>query len=353
MVDTEQQPAARSGVPAGIDAERVGAWIAEHHGADPGRLSYEVMSVGRSNLTYTVRCDGEPRWVLRRPPLGHTGGSAHNVAREGRIMAALKDTDVPVVNVLDIVDDANVLDVPFVFMDHCPGFPLNTPADLARIPAGQRRQTAFNLVDSLAAIHRVDIDAVGLGDLRRPGGFVERQLRRWLGQYEAITTRDLPAIREVHAELVARMPDDSQAAVGLVHGDFKPNNAIFTPAGEIAAVVDWELSAIGEVVTDLGYLVAMLYSDPNLTHIWVPSVAEGFPEKSELIARYEESAGREAAHVDYYAGFALWKLACISEGVYTRILKGQMGDTGFDPEQAGQGVEELALAGLDLITGSR
>nr|WP_272902506.1 phosphotransferase family protein [Brevibacterium daeguense] len=333
--------------PAGIDPQKVGRWIENRFGVS--EVTYSVLSIGRSNLTFTVEVDGQKRWVLRRPPLGHKGGSAHNVAREGRIMAALGPTDVPVTNVLEIVDDPEVMEVPFVFMEHCPGFPINTPEDWARIPEDRRRGTAFGMVDTLAAIHRVDVEAVGLGDLRRPGGLIERQLRRWLGQFEDITQRDIPEIREVHDVLKREMPEFSDSAIGIAHGDYKPNNMIFAPDGTINAVVDWELTAIGEVLTDLGYFIAMLTTPDELTSIWVPRPADGFPTTEELIARYEDRSGIRAENVDYYAAFAMWKLACIREGVYTRLITGQMGDLDFDPETAGAGVESLARQALAIL----
>lgn len=191
--------------PAGFDADSIGRWIEQRFGVSD--FDVEVMSVGRSNLTFTIFVDGSPRWVLRRPPLGHEGGSAHNVAREGRIMAALNDSGVPVPTVLDIVDDPKALDVPFVFMDHCPGFPINTPAEWESVPAENRRDCAFGMVDALAAIHSVDVDAVGLSDLRRPGGLIDRQLRRWIGQVEKIAMRGTPIIHEVHDALRESMPD--------------------------------------------------------------------------------------------------------------------------------------------------
>ncbi len=334
-------------VPAGLDAEKVGQWIDQKFGVS--EVSYSVLSVGRSNLTYTVNVDGAPRWVLRRPPLGHQGGSAHDVEREGRIMAALGSTEVPVPNVLEIVDDPAIMEVPFVFMDHCPGFPINTPEEWAQIPSDKHRGTAFRMIDTLAAIHSVDIDAVGLGDLRRPGNLVERQLRRWLSQFDNITQRDIPVIREVHDVLVQRMPIAENVQTGIAHGDYKPNNMIFGSDGTINAVVDWELTAIGDVLTDLGYFVAMLETPEHFTNIWVPRQDDGFPPSHELIARYEEQTGTQAQNVNYYAAFALWKLACIREGVYTRMIKGQMGDLAFDAEEAGEGVERLAEHALTML----
>ena len=333
--------------PAGFDADSIGRWIEQRFGISD--FDVEVMSVGRSNLTFTILVDGSPRWVLRRPPLGHEGGSAHNVGREGRIMAALNDSSVPVPTVLDIVDDPEVLDVPFVFMDHCPGFPINTPSEWESIPAENRRNCAFGTVDALAAIHSVDVDAVGLSDLRRPGGLIDRQLRRWIGQVEAIAMRETPMIHEVNDALREAMPDPARSPVGIAHGDFKPNNMIFAPDGSVNAVVDWELTAIGEVLTDLGYFIAMLTVPDQYTSIWVPRPDDGFPTTDELIDHYQHATGHEVHDVGYYSAFAMWKLACIREGVYTRLATGKMGDLDLDPEEAGAGVEDLARQALGLL----
>ena len=350
---TRTQQAAAASDPQGIDGPALRRWIARTQGVDPQDVGFSVLSVGRSNLTFVVTLAGAPRWVLRRPPLGHQGGSAHDVQREGRIMAALGPTDVPVPTILEIVDDPDVLEVPFVFQDHCPGFPIHAPDDLALIPAGGSvRDSMLSMVRALAAVHAVDIDAVGLGDLRRPGGFVERQLRRWLGQFEAITTRDLPVIAEVQAQLSRSIPPET--STGLVHGDVKPNNMLFDrDTGEVRAIVDWELSSIGDVVTDLGYLLSMMFVDDSLTGIWTPSVEDGSPTAEEITQTYASLTGRDTSDVPYYAAFAVWKLACIREGVYTRLKQGRMGDLDVDPEQAGASVEALAASALDILRSGR
>jgi aminoglycoside phosphotransferase (APT) family kinase protein len=341
-----------SGLPTGI-GPGVRPWVAARAGVEEAAVGFRVLSVGRSNLTFTVTLDGADRWVLRRPPLGHQGGSAHDVSREGRIMAALGPTSVPVPTILEIVDDPTVLEVPFVFQDHCDGFPIHEPADLELIPAsGSVAGSMRSMVDALAEIHRVDIDAVGLGDLRRPGGFVERQLRRWLGQYEAITTRDIPVIREAQAALSREIPPET--VTGLVHGDVKPNNMLFDrTSGEVQAVVDWELSSVGDVVTDLGYLLAMMFVPIEYTGIWTPTVEEGGLTAEQVTARYAELTGQDTSRVPYYAAFAAWKLACIREGVYTRLKQGRMGDLDLDPEETGAGVEPLAAYALDILRSGR
>lgn len=345
---TSRSQTASASAPSGI-GPGVRPWIAARVGAGESAIGFRVLSVGRSNLTFAVTLDGVDRWVLRRPPLGHAGGSAHDVSREGRIMAALGPTPVPVPTILEIVDDPDVLEVPFVFQDHCDGFPIHEPADLELIPAsGSVADSMLSLVDALAKIHSVDVDAVGLGDLRRPGGFVERQLRRWLGQYEAVTTRDIPVIAEVQAALARDIPPET--ATGLVHGDVKPNNMLFDRrTGEVQAVVDWELSSIGDVVTDLGYLLAMMFVPLEYTGIWTPTPAEGGLTAEQVVSRYAELTGQDTSRVPYYAAFAAWKLACIREGVYTRLKQGRMGDLDLDPEETGAGVEPLAAHALEIL----
>ena len=263
------------------------------------------------------------------------------------------ETTTVAVSMAELRLTPDVLEVPFVFQDHCPGFPIHAPEDLALIPAsGSVRDSMLSMVRALAAVHAVDIDAVGLGDLRRPGGFVERQLRRWLGQFEAITTRDLPVIGQVQAQLSRSIPPET--STGLVHGDVKPNNMLFDrDTGEVRAIVDWELSSIGDVVTDLGYLLSMMFVDDSLTGIWTPSVEDGSPTAEEITQTYASLTGRDTSDVPYYAAFAVWKLACIREGVYTRLKQGRMGDLDVDPEQAGASVEALAASALDILRSGR
>src|SRR5699024_7954892 len=161
--------------------------------------------------------------------------------------------------------------------------------------------------------------------------------------------RETPMIHEVHDVLLKSMPDPAGSPVGIAHGDFKPNNLIFSDSGSVNAVVDWELTAVGEVLTDLGYFIAMLTVPEVYTRVWVPTVEAGFPATDELVARYQEVSGPDVHDVGYYSAFAMWKLACIREGVYTRLATGKMGDLDLDPEVAGARVDELAQQALTLL----
>jgi aminoglycoside phosphotransferase (APT) family kinase protein len=228
----------------GIEAEAVTAWFAEHvPGARPP-LDFELIAGGRSNLTYSVTDAEGARWVLRRPPLGHVLATAHDMGREHRIISALADTDVPVPPAIGLSPDDSVNGAPFYVMGYVDG-PIVRNAEAARrLPPEQRARAAVSIVDTLAAIHAVDVDAVGLGDLGRREGYIERQLKRWQGQWEQSKTRELPAIDAVHDRLATAVPEQGPAAI--VHGDYRLDNCILDGDGNIGAVLDWELCTLGD-----------------------------------------------------------------------------------------------------------
>ena len=193
-----------------------------------------------------------------------------------------------------------------------------------------RRDVAFDLVDVLAELHLVDVDAVGLGDLAKRTGYVERQLKRWSAQWRDSTTRELPAIEEVEAGLRARIP--VQQAVTIAHGDYRFGNCLVDPAaGRLAGVLDWELCTLGDPLADVGYL-RVYWTDPgdHASRPNDPTGAGGFPSYDELLARYEARTGFDLSGIDYYVAFSSWRLAVISEGVYARYLHGAMADDGAD-----------------------
>ena len=226
--------------PEGIDAAGVGGWFAEHVPAAQAPLSYERIAGGHSNLTYRVRDAGGRSWALRRPPLGKRLGSAHDMGREHKVVSALGPTPVPVPAVVGLCADDDVNGAPFYVMDFVEGPILRGLAEAETFPdEGDRRAIGERVADTLVAIHAVDPDAVGLGDLGRKEDYVARQLHRWQGQWEKSKTRELEAIDRVHAALSARIPEQGPATI--VHGDYRLDNMILTDGGEVAAVLDWEL----------------------------------------------------------------------------------------------------------------
>lgn len=324
----------------GLNQDALTRWLVEQVPAMTPPITFSLVAGGRSNLTYRLTDANGQRWVLRRPPLGHESGTAHNVLREAFVLSAFADTDVPVPRVDARCDDTTVTGAPFYLMGFVDGFPLETAADAERITPERRRDAGFAMVDALAAIHRVDVDNTDLQTLARPGSFVQRQLRRWRAQFHAVTTRSIPMIDEVADRLAAKAPEDEHR--GFVHGDFRAGNLLFDPAGRVRAVLDWELCTVGDVRADLGWLISSWTSDTALW--WKPSPGDGFPTADELLTRYQEASGRAVPDVHYFEGFALWRLACIAEGVYTRFSGDAMAGQEIDVDTLGQRVINLVEA---------
>ncbi|OEV03203.1 phosphotransferase family protein [Streptomyces oceani] len=315
--------------PPGLDLRALGAYLERARpGLADGPLRAEVIEGGRSNLTYRVTA-GAAQWVLRRPPLGHVLATAHDMAREFRVISALGGTAVPVPETVLLCEDEEVLGAPFYVMEHMPGTPYRSAAELAPLGPERTRALVECLVDTLVALHAVRPDEVGLGDFGRPEGFLERQLRRWGKQLAASRHRELAGVDELHALLGRSLPTSGRPAV--VHGDFRLDNVLADPEGRITAVLDWEMSTLGDPLTDLGLLV--MYSEqrdaPN-SPITGARDAPGHPEPAELVARYAERSGREVSDVHWYTAFAYFKLAVILEGIHYRSTLGQTVGSGFD-----------------------
>jgi aminoglycoside phosphotransferase (APT) family kinase protein len=326
--------------PPGLDLERLAPYLERAtDGAPTGPITATVISGGRSNLTYLLS-DGARRVVVRRPPLGHVLPSAHDMAREYRVIGALSATGFPVPKPLLLCEDAEVLGAPFYLMEYVDGVVLRG-ADL--VAPEQARACGDALVDLLVRLHGVDHEAVGLGGFGRPGGYLERQVRRWYQQWERSKTRELPLLERVVARLANEIPDSSRA--GIVHGDYRLDNVMFSAdLKTILAVMDWEMATIGDPLADVGLMV--VYTDRSELAP-TPSVPEGFPSGAELAARYAAATGIDVAHLDWYIAFGNYKLAVISEGIHARYLQGKTVGAGFETfGQAVPGLIERAAATL-------
>ncbi len=332
--------------PDGIDADGVEAWFAANVPGVELPLSFERISGGRSNITYGVADAVGHRWALRRPPLGKRLASAHDMAREHRIIAALTPTDVPVPPAMGLCEDESVNGDPFYVMGFVDGPILRTRAEAEEAFPSQedRRAIGERVVDTLLAIHEVDPDQIGLGDLARKEDYVARQLRRWQGQWEKSKTREIPLVEDVHDRLAARIPEQGPATI--VHGDYRLDNMILTSSGDVAAVVDWELCTLGDPLADVGLLLVYWSEegDEFIPLFEAPTTAAGFPRRGELRDRYEQRSGRDLAQIDYYVALGLWKLAIILEGVYARYASGQYGKTDEGFEEFAKIVVRLAEA---------
>ncbi|MEW2265571.1 phosphotransferase family protein [Streptomyces sp. NPDC047853] len=315
--------------PPGLDLDRLrGLLDRERPGLVTGPLSGRLIEGGRSNLTYAVS-DGGARWVVRRPPLGHVLATAHDMKREHRVISALHPTNVPVPRTLLLCEDDEVLGAPFYVMEFVEGTPYRTADQLAPLGPERTRSAVLNLVDTLVELHAVDPAEVGLADFGRPEGFLDRQLRRWSKQLDASRNRDLAGIDELHATLGRELPDSPAPAV--VHGDYRLDNVLIGGDDEIKAILDWEMSTLGDPLTDLGLLV--MYSMPlgmPDSPVSTTAQAPGHPAPSELIERYAARSGRDVSAVAWYTAFAWFKLAVILEGIHYRYTLGQTVGRGFD-----------------------
>jgi aminoglycoside phosphotransferase (APT) family kinase protein len=328
--------------PEGIDRAGVEGWLADKVADAQPPLTFERISGGRSNLTYAVRDAGGRAWALRRPPLGKRLGSAHDMGREHKVISALGPTDVPVPPVVGLCEDESVSGAPFYVMDFVEGPVLRTKEEADAFPEAERSAIGERVVDTLVAIHAVDVDQVGLGDLGRKEDYVARQLHRWHGQWRESKTRELPVVDEVHERLSARIPEQGPATI--VHGDYRLDNMILSESGEVAAVVDWELCTLGDPLADVGLLL-VYWSQPGDEFVPLQgpaTIAPGFPTRDELKARYAERSGRDLSQIDFFVALGFWKLAVILEGVFARYAAGQYGKTDEGHEQFAKIVERLA-----------
>ena len=349
MTAESEQQDGRDG-PEGIDSERVSAWLeANVAGAEPP-FAYERIAGGRSNLTYSVSDASGRRWALRRPPMGRALGSAHDMGREHRVVSALAGTEVPVAPIAGYCTDEDVNGAPFYVMEFVEGPILRQRSDVGEFPtADDRRAIGQRVVDTLVSIHAVDPDAVGLGELGKKEDYVNRQLRRWQGQWEGSKTREVPLVEEVGRKLAARVPEQGPATI--VHGDYRLDNMILTGSGEVAAVVDWELCTLGDPLADVGLLLVYWGEEgDSLLPLFEPAtMAPGFPSRDDVKARYAERSGRDLGEIDFFVALGYWKLAVILEGVYSRYVKGQYGKPEDGFEEFGRNVTKLAEAADDAV----
>jgi len=286
----------------GVDVPSVTAWFEANVAGAQGPLEFDLIAGGHSNLTYGVTDGAGHRFVLRRPPLGHVLATAHDMSREHKIISALGPTDVPVAPALGLCTDESVNGAPFYVMDFVDGQVLRDHAAALAITPEARRNASVSIADTMAKIHAVDPDAVGLGDLGKKDGYIERQLKRWYGQYQQSKTRELPVVDQVHDALLARVPDQDRATI--VHGDYRLDNCMTDADGNVIAVLDWEICTLGDPLADVGLL--MVYwteADDDAVLLTAPTATEGFLNRQQVLDRYAEVSGRDLWHIDFYIAF--------------------------------------------------
>jgi aminoglycoside phosphotransferase (APT) family kinase protein len=329
-------------------------WLIEHIDDVRAPFTFSPIAGGHSNLTFEVTDGAGRKLVLRRPPLAAVLATAHDMVREHRVISAFGPTPVACPATLGLCTDESVNDAPFYVMDFVEGVVLHDRAITAEtLPRDQRINLSRSVIDTLAALHTADPDQIGLGDLGRRSGYLERQLRRWQGQWEKTKTRELPAMDRTYELLLEALPEEKYNTV--VHGDYRLGNMLITPeTGEVAAVLDWELCTLGDPLADLGYLLNNWAEPGEADQVAgatdFPTADGGFMSREELIDRYADRTGFEVENPDYYRAFQFWRLGAIVEGVLSRYMKGAL-DNEVDLETFRVQIDSLAGKAIELAEG--
>ncbi|QIZ38004.1 phosphotransferase family protein [Saccharopolyspora sp. ASAGF58] len=334
--------------PEGLDLAPLQRFFDAQVPSTQGPLSASLIAGGKSNLTYRLT-DGIHQWVLRRPPLGPLTPTAHDMAREYRVIAALSETDVPVAQPVALCEDPDVLGVPFAVVSYVDGLTMRSADDTQPLPVSHAQRCSHALVDTLASLHAVPHDEIGLNDFGRPSGYLERQVRRWRSQWDRVATRELPDLQQLHDALARALP--TQAGESIVHGDFRLDNTLLdhTDPGVVRAVVDWEMATLGDPLADLGLM--LVYWDPVTEPVLgvrhAIAANPGFARPDELAQRYATRSGRPVDNLGFYRALASFKLAVIAEGIHQRYLAGKTVGNGFDT--VGAAVPALLTFGLEAL----
>ncbi|MCI4065008.1 phosphotransferase family protein [Micromonospora sp. R77] len=338
--------------PKGVDLDRLAAYLAEHRPELAGPLHARLIAGGKSNLTYLLGA-GDRELVLRRPPLGHVLATAHDMAREHRVISALAPTDVPVPAAVLFCADEAVIGAPFYLMEKVDGEVYRTRQQTDPLTDGQRHDLAMAMMDTLAALHMVEPTTAGLADFGRPEGYLGRQVRRWAGQLDRSRSRDLPGIDELRDALADTVPEGANAG-RIVHGDYRLDNlmASVDPVA-VRAVLDWEMATLGDPLADLGLLLTYwsVLGDSELAE--GNPVADGigpragFPTGDELINRYAGRSDVDVGPLHWHVALGCFKLAVICEGIHYRHTLGQTLGGGFD--RIGDMVAPLVDHGLHAV----
>jgi aminoglycoside phosphotransferase (APT) family kinase protein len=325
------------------------AWLAATELALMPPVRWQRMTGGSSNLTYQLTDDEGRRCVLRRSP-DRAGHSTHDVLRESRIVEGLGGSGLPVAKVRGTCADSGVIGAPFFVMSFVEGTVLTTVEAAEATTEAYRVAVSESFVDALAVLHRIDPEQVGLAGLARNDGYVERQLRRWIGQYRQSRTQDVPLIEDVYGRLKSRVPRDQH--LGIVHGDYRLENVMFDETGQVSAVLDWELATLGETSADLAWALLYWTSDAEEAEELILTRATalpGFLSREDMAARYALVSGRSMDDMNFYLAFASWRASCIAEGVLSRYVHGQMSARGVDLAKHAHAVRARAQLADELL----
>jgi aminoglycoside phosphotransferase (APT) family kinase protein len=339
--------------PTGFDVGPVTAWLTERVPGLVAPLRWTKLVGGHSNFTYRVDDTAGRTFVVRRPPLGELLPTAHDMGREFTVISALWPTPVPVPEPLAYTDDRSVTGAQFYAMGWVEGRSLYTAEETAEhLTVEARGRTGPSFIDTLAALHSLDPDEIGLGGLGKRSSYVGRQLHRWYESWTASKDREMPDVDRLYTFLVEHLPE--QTKVSVVHGDYGLHNCRVASDGHIAAVVDWEISTLGDPMADLAYCINAWVESPEETsnREGAPTTLPGFCSRQVLIDRYSDATGIDLSQIDYYRCFNHWKSVCILQGVYARYQHGQKSTEGVGVEEFPSRIErslELAVEAADRL----
>jgi aminoglycoside phosphotransferase (APT) family kinase protein len=345
-------PATQDGALPGLDIPRVSDWLAAHLPGTEPPFTFVPVTGGGSNLTFRVTDAQGTSWALRRPPLGSLQASAHDMAREVRLMSALAASPVPVPPVDGFCEDTAVTGAPFSVMGFVEGRVIRDRASVAGMSRADADVATDSLVDTHVALHTLDPAQVGLGGLSRHEDYVGRQLARWRRQVDRAAARDLPLVAELHDRLVRHQPTE-RVRPGLAHGDYRFDNVVLDERFGMAAVLDWELCTIGDPIADFAWSLEYWAGDAPVSFLPDPPTADPvFVGRDEVVRRYGARCGYELGDLSYYRVFSWWKQACIAEGAYARQLAAAAGgSTARDPAATARHVDRLLEYAAELASG--
>ena len=333
----------------GMDVPALRAFLVDSGVPVSGELVVELISGGRSNLTFTAR-DDNSHWVVRRPPTGGLTPSAHDMNREWTVTRALQDTPVPVARTVAFDKEGTALGAPLTVVEFVDGLVVRSADELDALDDDAVERNVTGLVKALADLHAVDYRSGGLSEFGRPDGFVGRQVKLWARQWEHVKTRELDDVATLHAALTESIP--AQTSNSIVHGDFRVDNTILDAAdpGTVKAVVDWEMSTLGDPLTDVALMCT--YREPIFDAVLGMKAAwtsDRYPSPDDIAQRYAVASGRELSDWNFYLALANFKLGVIGEGITHRALSGS--SSGRGAENAAAATGEFMAAGLRAIKG--
>jgi aminoglycoside phosphotransferase (APT) family kinase protein len=346
--------------PAGLKLEPLLQWMKLNIPGVDYRLPLKatLLAGGRSNISYKLTDASGSSWVLRRPPLGHILPSAHDMEREFRVLSGLNSVSFPTPTARGFCADENVIGAKFMLMDYVDGAVIESGETAVGLSGDQATQISQNLVDTLAKLHSIDPGTAALAQLGRPEGYLQRQVKRWGEQWQITKTRELPEIEELHTWLevaIAKLPTDLPSAI--VHGDYRIDNVILDPkTSEIIAVLDWEMSTLGDPISDLAISLVYWSQATDTLRNQIPvahkvTCGPGFWTREQVVQRYVAQTGLDIAHLDECVALACFKLAVIMESIHHRNLSGQqLGAASGAQSTMGQATVALTKLGLAVIS---